>query len=907
MHKLNSILCSTVLLLLLGGCTPNSPDEFKALAIDNIKNGKLSAAEIDLKNLIQISPSDIEARLLLANLYFKTGNLSGSEKEYYRFLDLGGDKQKIINNLVLLDVFSYEFESAVEKINQYDLTLDDNLLILKTLLLLAQNNTSEALLAFEQIGKASDSENTLNIINHLINADIDQATTSFEATPPMSSQPELMLVLGMANGNEGKFKNAIKLLKQYHQARPQNKITPFLLANSLISNKQYDEASTYVTNILRNTPNNPLGNSYAALIHYHEKDFTQALSYASKSIDAGMQSPTNRFIKGISSFQVGLFEQALAEFQTLKSAFPQDDTIATLLSSTQLRLGYTESAANTIMSVNALNEDAQAIMMQIGLQMYKDGQVNSAKAFASKLDPELNDDVRLTLFKQLLNIETELDVLEKSLSESPNDINLTSILASQYINNNQSAEAVKLVESYIVNNPNDLLGHILAGNIYLKLKQTENAKNAYLAAEEIKPNNAGSLLFKITLLEEQNKIPEAINIAKQLITHNPNNKNGYIKLYQLSKKSHDVESMLSFLDSLTEFTKVEDNQLFIATLLADQKMYKESLTRLSPINTPKLQLSKLVLEGQNYANLNRREDAIKALEKALELQPYNKKALVALIPLYNQGLEYQKSLEIISSARKQLPNDMELLYWQATVQVASGNALAAKSTLDKLKRENSNLAISSLEGKVLLATKQYEQALPFLLISYNAKQSTSNALDLAVALKRLDRSNDAITLLEKHLEHFPLDSRMRMFLAEIYLKSKPASAVAHYEYLLEHFPDLRWLNLNNLAWAYKEQGMADEALTTINQALKLAPSKIELLDTKATIFEEQEDYQSALKVLSAKVDSQTTIPDTVFKHYIELLLKAGDKNTAFVKLNNYNGSNKALIEMRSTLITELEL
>jgi len=95
--KLPSLIILTLMTLLtLSACdwiSDQTDTEQIVKAEDYIKEGKINAGVIALKNALSLNPSNAYARLLLGELHLKIGNIDAALKELRKAEDLGASKQ----------------------------------------------------------------------------------------------------------------------------------------------------------------------------------------------------------------------------------------------------------------------------------------------------------------------------------------------------------------------------------------------------------------------------------------------------------------------------------------------------------------------------------------------------------------------------------------------------------------------------------------------------------------------------------------------------------------------------------------------------------------------------------------------------------------------------------------------
>ena len=100
-------LATLVLMLSLGACGARlTAEERIDLARSQLAEGNAADAAIHLRNVLQDDPSNVPARVLLAESALQVGDLETAVKEYQRALDLGAE----------LDEFRLHYAEALVRI-----------------------------------------------------------------------------------------------------------------------------------------------------------------------------------------------------------------------------------------------------------------------------------------------------------------------------------------------------------------------------------------------------------------------------------------------------------------------------------------------------------------------------------------------------------------------------------------------------------------------------------------------------------------------------------------------------------------------------------------------------------------------------------------------------------------------
>ncbi|HWW68862.1 MAG TPA: tetratricopeptide repeat protein, partial [Duganella sp.] len=93
MPRLPRTLLTLLIPMLLAGCGRMQSDaQLLSAARQNVDRGETKSAVIQLKNLLQRTPANGQARLMLGRLYLDAGDVLSAEKELRRALELGVDR-----------------------------------------------------------------------------------------------------------------------------------------------------------------------------------------------------------------------------------------------------------------------------------------------------------------------------------------------------------------------------------------------------------------------------------------------------------------------------------------------------------------------------------------------------------------------------------------------------------------------------------------------------------------------------------------------------------------------------------------------------------------------------------------------------------------------------------------------
>jgi tetratricopeptide (TPR) repeat protein len=223
------------------------------------------------------------------------------------------------------------------------------------------------------------------------------------------------------------------------------------------------------------------------------------------------------------------------------------------------------------------------------------------------------------------------------------------------------------------------------------------------------------------------------------------------------------------------------------------------------------------LQGIALASKGDNKDALPAFQRALKISPDNLAALAGAAQI-----EYQEGK----------PGAVQHLNRLLELRPAEGTAHAMLAVLEYRK------------GNCAGAAPHFEKAGELLDSQLDALHA------YATCLVRLKRMDEAVKTFQRALALRPDDPREHLILASIQLMAhKPEDAIATVKPLLEA-PDVTADALQIASTAYEDTGDTPQAVSTLRQALLLAPRNVSLYLDFANICFTHESFQVGIDVLT---------------------------------------------------------
>lgn len=374
------------------GCTQQTDQDKFLLAEKDYEASAYEKSIIQLKNLVQVNETFLDARLLLADAYLKTGQILNAKREYTRILENineeNADKAfSAVKNYFLLSFFNQELEDIesfattfpeLQKNSRIN-KLNDRFLILvgssekksaKT-----QDLLDQALIALES-----------NISNQKLKLSRDE-TTAIET----KSDGLFLPMLGhyyLANGEATKCIDTFEKVSEQLFTHPYSTLR---LAQCYYNIKEYDKALLHSDEVLSRFPDQPLANRLKGTINFLNGSLDEAEQYLLKAIDFYPNDNALKTYLGTLYLQQGYYEKAFQQLKGANSVFPTGHPARKVLAITEIKLGNYEK----------------------GIEVFKSGLVDSDEAnlslfaiAANAAQAEGDIDTRNQLIQNIASIET---------------------------------------------------------------------------------------------------------------------------------------------------------------------------------------------------------------------------------------------------------------------------------------------------------------------------------------------------------------------------------------------------------------------------------------------------------------------------------------------------------------------
>jgi len=880
------------------------------VAKKHLIDNELNSAAIELKNAIKETPDLAEAHFLLGKLYFDTIQFEGAVQQFERAIQYKHPKKEVL----LLLAQSYKATESDHAL--IDLRIDNvglspeqtaEIKLYQLQAYLRLDKQHEGKLLIDEIRKMPVTSSFIDLaeVYETLLADNDYSAKYQLASilRKDKTQPDALKLQAIIQLQVNDTEGALSTYRTYTNAYPNDLVTSFIFARLLALSNQTEEAEPIVDKLLTINADNPLLNQIKGLARFNEGDNENALLYLEKSLLNGIAEVGTRLAAGISAYKLKDYQKSHLHLSSIATDLPSSHPALRILASSQLALGLSLEASDTISSFDQLNVEDGALLSSLGLSLSLKGEKVKAKNVLTQFNQISNSNTihlpQLGLLKlSLEDVEgaADLEKLLGSLNENSaksNGIqkNIENILARTYVASKQFDKALELAKNLKANEKNAIQGYMLAGFTYNKQNKKVLAKAEFEKALAIEPNNTTVKLSLIDLmpsdsLDDKQKIVSKLD---DLLEQEPEFIPLLSRYYIYNKQLGNAKQAVEFTqNSFNNSPKKMSLALTLGNMYFKEGQYQKTISTLSSVdkNTIKPSIYWQLL-AHSYVKERLFTQATSTYDLWLEKYPSNKEAILGNILALQAQNKVDEALQLSDFYMSKRGSDTAVSVLRLGLFIKKGKFKIAQQAYYKLPAEAYNLPIvMGYLGEILLNESKFKQALPRLELAYNNKPTPENTYLVYQCLVGLDKHENAYDFLLKHSTSHPNDILMLMKLSALQVTIDSKQAEMNYVKILKLDSNNALAN-NNLAYLLSEKGQNQKALKYAKDAVRLKPENSNYLDTLGRILLDLNKDKDALKHLSkAVINSANNINQGIYLNYIEALIVNKKTVLAKRKLND---------------------
>jgi len=690
--------------LALAGCDGAEDREAKYFNKAQVyfDEGNYEKMQVELKNVLQINPKNVEARYLSALVAEKNQDWRKMFGTLAAVIEAKPDHYEAQLKLGKLFLFSKDIEKASEKV---ELVLaiqpanPDALALKATLQIMDKDvNGATELLNKALLAEPGHYDSSLLLINILGTqkkvSEVKQVIENALAVHPDKLKLSIVKINVLLSEDKKDEVNA--LYQNLIQRFPENESLFYNFAKFSLAEKKIDQAEQLLKQLVSQLPDKD--QPKFVLIDFLTRQ--RGVEQAEKELDVLISENPNNF--GFRFAKLSLYKDQPEKIQQLLEQIVEDDMLGAsgIEARNKLALlhnskGNEEQAKELIEEVIELDsKNTPALLYRAGLAM-KDNKFDAAIADARSIlreNPE-SEKALMILAVGLLksnNVELAQETLEKVLLINPKNLLAIKDLVRIKVARKEEAGAIELLEKARVVYKDDEDISVMLVDLYGKDQQWEKAET--IAKGLLESSESKELPhFKLAqLYMGQQKFEQAIKEFNNILATKPNAADvlgGIVNAYMALKQDKKAEKILD-----AALAENKDNPVF------------------------------LTMRAELYRQMKQYSDAERLFKRVIELKPEIELGYKNLATVYQAQKQLGKLIQVFEQGAAAVPGSGSFLMQLGILNTVAGDTTKAIDAYQKVLElfPDNLLAVNNLAA---------------LLVESDDPQQVEKAAGLAVALK----------------------------------------------------------------------------------------------------------------------------------------------------------------------------
>lgn len=920
--RITTVAIVSGVVLFVGGITACSKAPSAQILLSEARQyqqkGDNNAAIIQIKNILQKSPDDVEARYLLGVIYNEKGDAQSAEKEIRKALSLGMSSAKALPDLGKALLMQGQFQKVLDETTPVQGTrADAQISTLRGNAYLALGKAPEAKESFGMAlqDKANYPDALIGLAKYAISArDIEAAARFSElAVSKNPTSADAWLLQGDLLRAQGKIEPALAAYEQVLKLKPNNATAHIFKATLEVGLRKFDAAKVDIAAARKAVPGALMVFYTQALLDYSEGNYAAALDSLQQVLRVAPEHMSSVLLAGAVQYALGSMPQAEYHLKNYLEKDPNNLYARKLLASVLLKSGQGSNALTVLApALKDSKPDAQLLALAGETSMQAKDFAKATEYFekANALAPQtamLHTALALSTLAQgennraVAELEMATNLDKKSVQPS-----ILLIMTHLRLKEYDKAMAAAIVAEQV--QPANPVVQNLKGGIYLGKNDAHNARSSFEKALSIQPGYfpAVANLAQLDVLEKK---PEAAKKRfEALLERDKKNAQAMTALASLALSQGRKEEATHWLERAhNENPEV----LQPAMLLAGQ--YLRNGEKQKALNlAKKLQVTNAqnpdvldILAQAQFASGDK-GGALESYSRLVVIMPKSALAQFRIAQVYMAMENLPAASDALQKALVLKPDYLDAQLAQAALEFHKGMPEKAIVVARQIQKQQQTLPVGYvLEGDVLMAQKKPALAVKAYEQAFTLNKSSLLMIKLYESLTQAGQDKDADSRLAQWIKEHPADTTARMYFGTVsLLKQQSKVAIEQFQAVLKN--DQKNVNaLNNLALAYQQE-KNPRALEYAEIAHQLAADNPAILDTLGWILVEQGDTGRGVPLLQKAVALAPQATEVRY-HFAVGLLKSGDKAAARKELEQLvaSGKNFSRLDDAKTLLKQL--
>lgn len=500
-----------------------------------------------------------------------------------------------------------------------------------------------------------------------------------------------------------------------------------------------------------------------------------------------------------------------------------------------------------------------------------------------------------------LDGETEqaLAIYQRALAKDPESVELLRKVAELSARVSRLEDAVAYAERAYVLDPKDRSTRLFLGTLYRFLRDPLRVEQV-LREPDGQPFDPDAALLLYGTLSEAQRYPEALEVARWLVAHEPEGLRGWFALADAQEKLGDPQAAEG---ALREALKQHPGELSLYGAMARARrdrgdrdgeiaIYREILAIEPHHQATRIALAEALIQADRHA------EAIEVLEEVERAHPDDLRTVLRLGFLEFESGDYESARRRFERALALNPGQHEVDYFLGVTLRRLNRPDDAIAAFERVPEGHERFAEARTQiAGVYERRGDYERAIAE--VERARAHGEARPLDLYVASLR-SRAGDfegALSFLKGLLDAAPDDAELLYNIGVIHGEAKRTDeALRWMEKALEKQPDHAGA-LNYIGYTWAESGTnLDRAEEYISRALQIRPDDGYITDSLAWVYymraralegtgrsrDARELLERAIRELE-RADELTGGDSVISEHMGDVYLSLGLRERAFEK------------------------
>ena len=871
------------------------------------QKGDLKAALIQLKNAVEKSPENGEARLALGNLQLAMADLPSAEKEFRKARSLGIPAERVLPPLAKTMAQQGEFKELLEQVTPEAAAKSAPLLALRGDALLATGKPDEAKQAYEQALalNPNSGDALLGLARHALFSQ-DRAGAEryvLDAVAKDPQNPDVFMTQGTMLRLAGKSDEALAAFDRVLKLKPDHRSAHIEKAYVEISRGKYADAQKEIDAADKNAPGYLLVTYTRALNDFSQGKFAAAQESLQKVLKAAPEHLPSVLLAGATELNLGAVQQAEQHLRKYLNGNPNDVYARKLLAQALLKSAQPADAAAALApALKDAPQDPQLLALagESYMQVRDFGKASSYLEKAAELAPQAAA-VRTSLGLSRLAQGDQargLSELQLATSLDPKSTQAAMALVQTEMNLKHYDKALAAAQALEKAQPDNPQVQNLKGAVYLIQGDQANARAAFEKAVALEPTFFPALT-NLGRLDLMDKKPEAAKQRFEKLLEKDKSNYGAMAalgdLAMLQKRTDEATSWYEKASAANPDSVVAALKLGMHYLHIGQAQKALTLARkfqtANPTNADLLELL-----GQSQIATKDLDGALETYSKLANVLPKSAQVQLRLAGVHALQKNDAAVANDIKRAIELQPEFVPARLARIELAMRANRSDDAIAEAREIQKLNPKAPIGyAIEGDLLMMQNKPAQALPVFEKALAIARTPELTIKALQAMKLSGKDKEAQARAAQWTKEHPEDVAVAMFLAEGSLARKDfKAAIAQLQDVIKRSPQ-NPVALNNLAWAYQQE-KDPRALETAEQAFKLAGENAGVMDTLGWLLVEQGNTARGLPLLQKASGMAPNAPDIRY-HLAVGLHKSGDKQGARKELDKLLADNKPFAQI----------